>query len=173
MPIIFITGGARSGKSTLAVQLAKNLKGKVAFIATAQAGDDEMAERISKHKSSRPKAWKTFEEPIDIPSVIAKAYNYDTIIIDCLTILVSNLLLDDDRKNDDDEILNRIVELSEIAKNSDGTMIVVSNEVGMGIVPDNKLARRFRDLAGRANQIIAESADEVYICFSGIPVKIK
>ncbi len=173
MPLIFITGGARSGKSTLAVQLAKNLEGKVAFIATAQAGDDEMAERISKHKSSRPKGWRTFEEPLDIPAVIAKAYNYDIIIIDCLTILVSNLLLENDSKNDDDEILSRIVELSEIARYTAGTMIIVSNEVGMGIVPDNQLARRFRDLAGRANQIIAESADEVYICFSGIPVKIK
>ena len=173
MSLIFITGGARSGKSNLAVKLAEKLKGKAAFIATAQAGDDEMADRISKHKSSRPEDWITFEEPIDITSVIVKAQNYKVIIVDCLTILVSNLMLDNNFINNDNEIFSRIVKLSEVSKKFDGTIIIVSNEVGMGIVPDNPLARRFRDLAGRANQIIAESAHEVYVCFSGIPVKIK
>lgn len=168
--LIFITGGARSGKSDLAVRLAEGSSGKVAFIATARAGDAEMAERILLHKRSRPKEWITIENPVDVPSAIAHC-GCDVVIIDCLTLLLSNLMLEDMNKMD--PILGRIKELAESTRSFDGTVIVVSNEVGMGIVPENEMARKFRDLAGRANQIMAGAADEVYVCFSGIPVRIK
>ena len=171
--LIFITGGARSGKSKLALQLAERTGGKVAFIATAQAGDDEMAERILIHKKSRPKEWTTIEEPIDIPSAISKVADHDVAIIDCLTLLLSNLMLEDKSLDETGRILGRMEDLVKASRSFKGTVIVVSNEVGMGIVPENELARKFRDLAGRANQIIADAADEVYLCVSGIPVKLK
>ncbi len=171
--MIFITGGARSGKSQLAVQLAKKLGGKVAFIATARAGDVEMAQRILLHKKARPKEWSTIEEPIDVVSAIASADDCHVVIVDCLTLLLSNLMFEDDGSSETDAILGEIEGLAKVCSNFSGTVMVVSNEVGMGIVPENELARRFRDLAGRANQIMADYADEVYVCFSGIPVQIK
>ncbi len=171
--LIFITGGARSGKSKLALKLAERTGGKVAFIATAQAGDDEMAERILIHKKSRPKEWTTIEEPIDIPSAISKVADHDVAIIDCLTLLLSNLMLEDKSLDETGRILGKMEDLVKASRSFKGTVIVVSNEVGMGIVPENELARKFRDLAGRANQIIADAADEVYLCVSGIPVKLK
>jgi adenosylcobinamide kinase/adenosylcobinamide-phosphate guanylyltransferase len=172
--LIFITGGARSGKSRLALQLAERADDKVAFIATARAGDDEMAERILIHKKSRPKEWTTIEEPIDVPSAISRVADHDVVIIDCLTLLLSNLImLEDSSLNEIDGILDKVEELVKAFGSFKGTAIVVSNEVGMGIVPENELARKFRDLAGRANQIMANAADEVYLCVSGIPVKLK
>ncbi len=171
--LIFITGGARSGKSKLALKLAERTGGKVAFIATAQAGDDEMAERILIHKKSRPKEWTTIEEPIDIPSAISKVADHDVAIIDCLTLLLSNLMLEDNGLDETDGILDEMEDLVKASGSFEGTVIIVSNEVGMGIVPENELARKFRDLAGRANQIMANAADEVYLCVSGIPVKLK
>jgi adenosylcobinamide kinase/adenosylcobinamide-phosphate guanylyltransferase len=171
--IIFITGGARSGKSNLAVQIAENAKGGVAFIATAQSGDEEMKERIRLHKESRPEDWTTIEEPLNIASAIAEVKGHKVIIIDCLTLLLSNLMFENNGSNSEDEIMNKIRDMIQAARDFDGTTIVVSNEVGMGIVPENELARRFRDLAGKANQIMAADADEVYICFAGIPIKLK
>ncbi|HGJ67293.1 TPA: bifunctional adenosylcobinamide kinase/adenosylcobinamide-phosphate guanylyltransferase [bacterium] len=173
MSLIFITGGARSGKSTLAVELAKKYNGKVTFIATAQAGDDEMKKRISLHKQERPQEWTTIEEPIDVASAIDSAVGYDIIIIDCITLLVSNLLCKNENMDETQWIFEKINDLVYSAKRFDGTVIIISNEVGMGIVPENKLARDFRDIAGKANQIIAGSADKVYVCFSGIPLLIK
>ena len=171
--LIFITGGARSGKSRLAVQLAGKTGDKVAFIATARAGDDEMAERILLHRKSRPKEWTTIEEPIDVASAIVKALEYRVVIVDCLTLLLSNLMFENNRANDADQILDAVRSLAKTSRDFEGTLIVVSNEVGMGIVPENELAREFRDLAGRANQIMAGAADEVYLCVSGIPIQIK
>lgn len=173
MSLIFITGGARSGKSTLAVELAKEYDGKVAFIATAQAGDDEMERRIFLHKQERPQGWTTIEEPMDVASAIDSASGHDIVIIDCITLLISNLLCSQENITEIKWILEKIEKLAESAKKFDGTVIIISNEVGMGIVPENKLAREFRDLAGKANQIIAKSADQVYVCFSGIPLLIK
>ena len=173
MSIIFITGGARSGKSTLAVELAKKSNGKVAFIATAQAGDDEMKKRISLHKQERPQDWTTIEEPLDVASAIDSASGHNIVIIDCMTLLVSNLLCSDENMVETHWIFEKIRELVDSARKFDGTVIIISNEVGMGIVPENKLARYFRDIAGKANQIIANSADQVYVCFSGIPLLIK
>ena len=173
MSLIFITGGARSGKSTLAVELAKKSNGKVAFIATAQAGDDEMKKRILLHKQERPQGWSTIEEPANVAVAIDSAYECDTVIIDCITLLLSNLICECDNLDETQWILDEIKKLVESAKRFNGTVIIISNEVGMGIVPENKLAREYRDLAGKANQIIASAADQVYVCFSGIPVLIK
>ena len=171
--LIFITGGARSGKSSLAVKLAKESGGKVVFIATAQAGDAEMAYRIMLHKKERPEGWITIEEPLDVASAINAAHGHDVVLIDCLTLLLSNLICEVADLDEADGILAEIERLIETIRRFEGKAIVISNEVGMGIVPENKLARKFRDMAGKANQMMACAADEVYVCFSGIPVQIK
>ncbi|HGE70246.1 TPA: bifunctional adenosylcobinamide kinase/adenosylcobinamide-phosphate guanylyltransferase [Candidatus Poribacteria bacterium] len=173
MSVIFITGGARSGKSSFALQLAKKLGGKVAFIATAQAGDEEMQNRIQIHKQDRPNEWTTIEEPFDVESAIESAKGHNVVIVDCITLLLSNLICSSENFNDTSWIFTKIENLIESAKKFVGTVIIISNEVGMGIVPENRLAREFRDLAGKANQMIANSADQVYVCFSGIPILIK
>lgn len=173
MSIIFITGGARSGKSNFALKLAKNIGGKVAFIATAQAGDEEMQKRIQIHRQDRPDEWTTVEEPFDVASAIDSARGHNVLIIDCITLLISNLLCSAENLDDISWIYIKIENLIKSAKKFIGTVIIISNEVGMGIVPDNRLAREFRDVAGKANQMIASSAEQVYICFSGIPVLIK
>lgn len=170
--IILITGGARSGKSNFAVKLASQSKGKVAFIATAVAEDDEMKRRITLHKKSRPQEWTTVEEPLNLSKAIESVYDHDVIIIDCITLYLNNLI-SNDGTIDDEFMLLKIKKMIESAKRFHGTIIIISNELGMGIVPENRLAREFRDVAGKANQMIAESADKVYVCFSGIPVQIK
>lgn len=179
--LLFVLGGARSGKSKFAEELAKKINEKfnkeVIYIATFPANDDpEMIERIAMHKKNRPKNWKTLEigNTGDIISMLAenKAAN-SVIIIECLTILVSNLLTDG---MDDKKILNEIDELIEFIKNennSDNIYIVVSNEVGHGIVPGNELARRYRDVLGKANQLIAKDADEFYVMFAGFGVNVR
>lgn len=178
LSLIFITGGARSGKSAYAVELAKRHGGRTAFIATAVAGDDEMEQRIQLHQASRPPAWTTVEEPIKVAEAISGvAVNHQSIIVDCLTLLVSNLIFATPQEpvnpEHEQSILKAIKQIAETAKNTASTVIVISNELGMGIVPDNALARYFRDVCGRANQLLAAAADEVYVCFSGIPVRIK
>ena len=168
--ITFILGGARSGKSTYALELARKYK-KVAFIATCEALDKEMAKRIRLHKESRPKYWDTFEEPKEIETTLKKLVNkYDCIVIDCLTLLVSNLFLCGLNK---DAIEEKISKLISALKKINCRVILVSNEVGMGIVPDNKLARDFRDVAGWINQIVARESDDVIFMVSGIPWRIK
>ncbi|MCD6152401.1 MAG: bifunctional adenosylcobinamide kinase/adenosylcobinamide-phosphate guanylyltransferase [Syntrophobacterales bacterium] len=170
--IIFVTGGARSGKSDFAQDMAEKIEGKRVFVATAQAFDEEMAERIQKHQENRGTRWDALEEPINLGGAIRSILGqYKTILVDCLTVWMSNLLLE---YQDQNERISEIVDdffsgLSE----SDETIIVVSNEVGMGIVPDNKLARDYRDQLGFLNQRMARRADDVYVLFSGIPVKIK
>lgn len=170
--IIFVTGGARSGKSDFAQDMAEKIEGKRVFVATAQAFDEEMAERIQKHQENRGTRWDALEEPINLGGAIRSVLGqYKTILVDCLTVWMSNLLLE---YQDQNERISEIVDdffsgLSE----SDETIIVVSNEVGMGIVPDNKLARDYRDQLGFLNQRMARRADDVYVLFSGIPVKIK
>jgi len=169
---VFILGGARSGKSRYAVDLAKKNKGKTVFIATAACLDAEMKERIRLHKISRPSSWKVIEEPKDISSVLCTLGKpYSTALVDCLGLWVSNLLMDEIK---DRAIKKRIKELiSAIFKTRVSTVIVVSNEVGGGVVPGDPLSRRFRDLVGLANQSATEKADEVIFMQAGIPVKIK
>ena len=169
--LILILGGARSGKSSYAVEMAKEFKKKVVFIATAACCDEEMAKRIALHKNSRPKQWGLIEEGKDVASILPGLKDkYEVVLIDCLGLLVSNLLADD---LTDEEIEKRIKKLVEAIEKINVTTIIVSNEVGSGIVPMNALARRFRDLLGLSNQMIAKKADEVVFMRAGIPVIIK
>ena len=168
---IFILGGARSGKSSYAVELAKRLNKKTVFIATCISFDEEMKERIKMHKTLRPKEWDLIEEGKDISSVLAGFKNkYKVILIDCLGMWLSNLLLDGLK---DKEIEKEVFKLINSISKLKGVTIIVSNEVGTGIVPDNPLARKFRDLLGIVNQVMAKNADEVIFMQSGIPVIIK
>jgi adenosylcobinamide kinase/adenosylcobinamide-phosphate guanylyltransferase len=170
--IIFVTGGARSGKSDFVQELAEKLEGKRLFIATAEALDDEMKERIRKHQEKRGDRWNTIEEPLDLGNAIRSVSNsYRTILVDCLTVWLSNLLME---YKDEDEIISEMMDdFFTSMDNFEETIIVVSNEVGLGIVPDNELARIYRDKLGFLNQRMAKRADHVYVLISGIPVKIK
>jgi len=169
--VILITGGARSGKSSYAQRIAKENGGKRAFIATAVTTDEEMRERILRHKEERGKDFFTYEEPEKIAALLKEIINkYEIILVDCLTFFISNLLI---KGLTDEEIYKECDLILERLSGSNSTVIFVSNEVGMGIVPDNALARRFRDIAGRVNQKFANSSDEVYLIVSGIPLKIK
>lgn len=168
---ILILGGARSGKSSYAVRLAKKFKNKVAFIATATSLDKEMSKRINLHKRSRPRQWKLIEEDKDVSSILFKLKGkYEIVLIDCLGLLISNLLASNLK---DKEIEKEIKRLINIILKVNLTTILVSNEVGNGIVPDNPLARRFQDIVGFANQQMARCADEVILMQSGIPMRIK
>jgi adenosylcobinamide kinase/adenosylcobinamide-phosphate guanylyltransferase len=168
--LVFILGGARSGKSTYAISLAKKYK-KVAFIATAHALDREMKKRIQWHQKVRPQEWKTYEEPENPAPLIKKIGNlYECILLDCLTLLISNLIL---KKYREEKIIKTINALLSASKDKKAKIIMVSNEVGLGLVPANKLGRNFRDIAGKINQLIAVQADEVFFAISGIPIKIK
>jgi len=170
--VTFILGGARSGKSSYALELAKKINSKnTAFIATCQALDNEMSKRINIHRKTRPKSWKTFEEPINISRLLKKMEKrYKVIIMDCLTLLVSNMLLGNMKQ---EEIEDEISKILSVLKKNNAENIIVSNEVGLGIVPENKLARDFRDIAGRVNQIVAKNADKVFFMVSGVPWRIK
>jgi adenosylcobinamide kinase / adenosylcobinamide-phosphate guanylyltransferase len=167
----FITGGARSGKSSFAEKLANDVAGKRAYIATAQALDEEMAARIQKHKKDRGGVWDTYEEPLAVEELLRKINGkYDVVLLDCLTLWLSNVM---DRITDDEAIASRAELLVAAIGEFSGFSIVVSNEVGLGIIPDNPLARRFRDCAGMLNQKMARTAHDVYFTAAGIPVKIK
>ncbi len=169
--ITFILGGARSGKSRYAQKLAQGKGIKIAFIATGQPLDREMKKRILIHKNNRPPHWKNFEEPLNpVPLLKNIGEKFDVILIDCLTLMVSNFML---RGIKEAAIKNNINKMAGILKKTKANSIIVSNEVGLGIVPENKLAREFRDIAGRVNQIVAEKADEVFFIVSGIPWRIK
>lgn len=170
--ITFILGGARSGKSRCALNLAgENKAGKAFFIATASAGDREMRLRIARHKRSRPSGWRTIEEPRSLVRALKRVpNNAQVVIIDCLTLLITNLMLDG---HSDSFIEKEIKSGLKLLKKIGCDSIVVSNEVGLGIVPENSLARRFRDVAGRVNQSVALMSDEVYFMFAGLSKKMK
>jgi adenosylcobinamide kinase/adenosylcobinamide-phosphate guanylyltransferase len=169
--LYFITGGARSGKSAFAEKLALGLSGKRAYIATAQALDAEMAAKIEKHRKDRGSAWDTYEEPLAVADLLVKVgRTHDIVLLDCLTLWLSNVMAHSEQ---DGAVIARSDELAQAVKAFSGACIVVSNEVGLGIVPDNPLARKFRDLAGMLNQKVAQAADEVYFTAAGIPVRIK
>lgn len=169
--IYFITGGARSGKSALAENLAGNLGGERAYIATAQALDAEMAARIAKHRQSRGDAWDTYEEPLAVDELLEKlSGRYAVILLDCLTLWLSNVMAHTDG---DEAVFRKMNRLAAAVQACKGSRILVSNEVGLGIVPDNPLARKFRDMAGLLNQKMAGIAHEAYFTAAGIPMKIK
>ena len=164
--LTLITGGARGGKSAQAEILVRAIGGQVVYVATAEAGDDEMRARIVAHKAARPASWRTIEEPLH-PSWRLPADEASTVLLDCLTLLVSNLLLAGE------PIRQEIEALLAWQRVSAATLVVVSNEVGWGIVPDNPLARRYQDELGWANQQVAAAADRVILMVAGIPVHIK
>lgn len=172
--LIFVTGAARSGKSYWAEQLADRSGLQVSYIATCIPGDDEMLERVAQHQARRPDEWQTIEEA-SYPAGIIKDLDEPgrVILLDCLTLLISNRLLAEDEENSEKQILNEIRDLARVSRDSRAQVIIVSNEVGWGIVPADSLSRNYRDILGRANQIMAEYADEAYICIAGIPVELK
>jgi adenosylcobinamide kinase/adenosylcobinamide-phosphate guanylyltransferase len=149
MTLVVLVGGARSGKSALAVERAKAEGAPVTFIATGEAGDDEMAERIARHKAERPSSWTTIEEPVELHHALTSVTAGDTVIVDCLSLLVAN--------GGD----------GAVAAPRDGLTIAVTNEVGLGIVPDNALARAYRDTLGRVNAAWVAAADEAYFVVAG------
>jgi adenosylcobinamide kinase/adenosylcobinamide-phosphate guanylyltransferase len=172
---ILILGGARSGKSSFAQQMAGKLGQRVLFVATGEPLDDEMQARISEHKKSRPREWRTIETPGNVTEQIKKhVFDADVVLIDCLTLLVSNLLsTDSDYVKTEGEVLIQIENLVTLLKQLNLSWVIVSNEVGMGIVPETRLGRVYRDILGKVNQLVAIQATEVYFMISGIPVKIK
>lgn len=192
---ILILGGARSGKSTFAQSLAKRLRESVLFVATGEPLDEEMASRIEEHKKMRPKNWRTLEIATNVGQKLQdQIKDADVVLLDCITLLVSNILTKEDKKpfsspskgEDEGEgenteaipeaekqVMAEMEDLIDCIDKHECNFIVVSNEVGLGLVPDNKLGRVYRDLLGKANQLLAQHATEIYFMVSGIPVKIK
>ena len=168
MSVLFVLGGARSGKSRFAQARAEALVGDLLFVATAQAYDDEMADRIARHRADRGPRWTTLEAPLALPeAVAAQAEPGRVVLVDCLTLWTTNLLLGD---RDIPAATHALVAaLAQAA----GPVILVANEVGLGIVPDNALARAFRDAAGTVNQAVAAAADEVQFVAAGLPLRLK
>ncbi|RMG98967.1 MAG: bifunctional adenosylcobinamide kinase/adenosylcobinamide-phosphate guanylyltransferase [Candidatus Dadabacteria bacterium] len=169
--IVFVTGGARSGKSRFAQRIAEAWEGPLLYVATAEVLDDEMADRVRRHRADRGPRWETLEEPLDLPAALRAAEGFGGALVDCLTLWVSNLL---GRWGGDEAglaaALDRFYRALEAFR---GRICLVTNEVGSGIVPENALARRFRDLAGRVNQECAARAHEAYLVVSGLPVRLK
>lgn len=175
--VVLITGGSRSGKSShaLALALDRSRTGPRYFIATCPVLDAETAERIRKHKEAREGAeWITLEETTDLAGAVSRARDAEVIVIDCLTLWVNNLLYEDrDQTLTEEAVSEKCLEVVKRCREIPAAVYIVTNEVGMGIVPDNALSRRFRDLAGRCNQQTALAADSVILMVSGIPLKVK
>ena len=166
--LIFIGGGARSGKSRLALQLAEQAGPLRGFIATAQAWDDEMTARIHRHQDERDSSYTTIEEPLAVPERLAELPVCDVVLIDCLTLWLTNLMVEDVP-----DIQGRVNDLITAIADIPQPVIVVTNEVGLGIVPDNVLSRRFRDEAGSAHQALAAATDTVYFGAMGMLLRLK
>lgn len=169
---IFIIGGCRSGKSRQALKTAEAITGnRKVFIATCIPRDEEMQQRIDRHQKERSQDWLTVEAPVALPqAIIDNSRQADVLLVDCLTLWISNLLMETE---DSEKIFNRMLSLTRSLRSADCPVILVSNEVGAGIVPENKLARQFRDLVGSVNQAVAGQADRVVWMVAGIPVMIK
>jgi adenosylcobinamide kinase/adenosylcobinamide-phosphate guanylyltransferase len=169
--IVLVLGGIRSGKSHYAQQYAARGK-RVVFLATAEALDDEMRQRIRRHREDRPASWTTVEEPIALEDALLQCKGkFDTILIDCLTVWTANLMHHEDQ--DSDRVLAHADRLAEVLRDLKASVILVSNEVGSGIVPENEMARTYRDLLGGMNQRIAAAADEVILMVAGCPLTVK
>jgi len=186
--IVLVTGGCRSGKSTYAQALCQGLLGRKVFIATCPVVDEEMRRRIRRHQEARPKDWDTVEEPTALASAIRAARQYDVVLVDCLTLWVNNLLYEAGRpagplrghpaghpaaQLDEEHVAECCQQVLAACGEHPGTVVFVTNEVGMGIVPENAQARLFRDLLGRCNQMVAATADTVVLMVCGIPVPVK
>lgn len=170
MGIVLVGGGARSGKSRFALEYAEQRSRRPAFVATGEARDEEMRERIERHQRERSSHWATIEEPLDLTAVIEReAPRFDLLLVDCLTLWLSNVLLHPER-----DARAELSGLAEFLKNWRGpALLLITNEVGLGIVPESPLAREFRDLAGEMNQAAARAADEVYWMVFGVPLTVK
>lgn len=180
--IILVTGGARSGKSSFAEKLAAGLGASVGYIATAQVYDEEMGYRVKLHQQRRPASWQTYEAPYWADKAITEAAeSHKVLLFDCITLYLSNLLclIPEDELSDErayamlNEQMAKLLAAAQAAARQGTTTIFVTNEVGAGIVPENKLARLYRDLSGLANQKLAAAAEDVYAVIAGIPVNIK
>lgn len=181
--IELVTGGARSGKSRFAQAEATRLGGRIGYIATAQAFDEEMRARIQKHRQDRPATWRTFEGHRDLAEFLFRNPEIDTWLLDCVTLWITGLMFDlggewmqpaSERVEQAEKLVAAQVQaLLQAAEKREKHLILVTNEVGMGLVPESAFGRIFRDIAGRANQRIAARADAVYFMVSGIPLQIK
>jgi len=175
--IILITGGTRSGKSDYARSLAEALPGPRAFVATCPVIDEEMRQRVARHREERRQAdWDTVEEELDLAAALNDHGRYRVFLVDCLTLWVNNILHEAEqvgRKVNEDEIARRITGVLEAASVVDGTVLFVTNEVGWGIVPETHLSRLYRDLVGRCNRVVAERADKVILVACGLPLVLK
>ena len=175
--LILITGGTRSGKSEYARICAETLPGPRAFVATCLATDDEMRERIRKHRQSRLKSsWETIEEPFELKASLRSHAQFNVYLIDCLTLWLNNRLYmarEQGQTLSEEQVALMAEELAQSCSSVAGSAILVTNEVGSGIVPDIQDARLFRDLMGICNQVVANAADEVVLVTCGLPLKLK
>lgn len=175
--LIYVSGGCRSGKSDYAQNLAEAMPGTKAYLATSPVIDIEMEHRIELHRQARRgKGWTTFEEPVHLPEVLKKTRKLDVVLIDCLTLWVNNLLFAAQQQEQiltEEDIDRQCQAVLAEFRGGHGTLIVVSNELGMGLVPPDRVSRLYRDLVGRCNRIMAQQADEAYFLVSGLPLKLK
>ncbi len=176
--MILLLGGARAGKSAYAMRLAQEGErasgNLVCFIATAQGLDEDMTKRIARHRAERPTNWRTIEEPCQIDEALGQASEARIVIVDCLTLFVSNWLMRHEDEHECEEFVRRISRnFLALARTRQQTIICVSNEVGLGVVPNTNLGRAFRDLLGRVNQEFAVAADEAYLLIAGLPLQLK
>jgi len=169
---VFVLGGCRSGKSSYALEAAQKFSAdRNVFIATCIPRDDEMKLRVTRHQEERSRQWHTVEAPLYLPEAIVEAGGKSSVLlVDCLTLWINNLLMEN---HDSEQIMNQFQSLTRAVSSATCPVILVSNEVGTGIVPENKLARLYRDLVGSANQAVAECVDQVVWTVAGIPVTIK
>ena len=174
--MILVTGGVRSGKSSYGESLLKECE-KVLYIATAIPFDEEMKERVKRHRESRNSNWETLEAYKDFEVKIKD--RYDGIILECITVMISNLLLEklNEENNNyskaEEYVMQEVKKLVKVLKKLDSKVVIITNEVGLGIVPENRLSREFRDIIGRINQYLGRECDEVYLTVCGIPMKVK
>lgn len=188
--LVLILGGARSGKSAFAERLARKSERSVAFIATATAGDEEMRERIARHQAARPASWHTIEEPLDLPGAVLQAGQVaDVLLLDCITLWLNNLYaqtIGQYAHQSEEEQFNALARLDETALQAienllasvhslklGKSLLVVTNEVGLGIVPPYPLGRLYRDTLGHVNQRLAQAADRVYLMIAGMGIDLK
>ena len=179
---ILIIGGARSGKSRYAQELALQSPQPVLFVATAEAGDEEMRQRVKEHQEARPSAWSTLEVTTHVGSQIHKRIaKAQTVVVDCITLLVNNIFSQHtdqfgepiDIPLIEKEVVAEVGELVDCINQANASFIIVTNEVGLGLVPDKRMGRLYRDLLGRANQILAQHVDEIYLMIAGLPLRIE
>ena len=165
--IILVTGGARPGKSALAERLAQSCGNTVIYIATTEPFDDEMQSRIDRHRARRDAGWRTVDAPLELPDMLVQTDGDAPRLVDCLTMWLNNLIY---HNRDVGDEMNRLIK---VISEQQADLVMVTNEIGSGLVPQTAEARKFRDLAGELNQMVAQAASQVYLSVSGIPVKIK